>query len=78
MELIIFYIGEGKSAKINVKEGDNYYSLATNFANEHKLGQEALSKVFNLISATASQLPILGKGMIASALKHKKNPRSFI
>ena len=47
-----FDLGEGNSAKINVSEGDNFYRLAHSFAGSHGLGEEAITKVYNLLEHT--------------------------
>ena len=44
-----FDLGEGKQAKLNVKDDDNFYSLAHQFAVEHELSEEAITKVYDLL-----------------------------
>eukprot|EP00347_Sterkiella_histriomuscorum_P015959 403355036 len=47
-----FEIGEGKTAKINVREGDNFKILAQQFVQEHNMGVDAVQKVQYLIEQT--------------------------
>ena len=47
-----FDLGDNKQAKVNVREGDNFYSLAHSFAAEHNLSEEAITKVYNLLEHT--------------------------
>jgi len=51
-----FDFGNGRSAKIHVKEGDNLYRLAHNFAVTYKLGNQMINKVWNLLQHTAKVL----------------------
>jgi hypothetical protein len=41
-----FELGEGKSAKLGVREGDDFLEIAKNFVNEHNLEAETVEKVF--------------------------------
>ena len=47
-----FDLGNGKQAKINVREGDNFYRLAHSFASTHNLGEDTVNKVYNLLEQT--------------------------
>jgi hypothetical protein len=47
-----FELGEGKSAKLGVREGDDFLQIAKDFVNEHSLDAETIDKVFQLIDQT--------------------------
>ncbi|TNV85388.1 hypothetical protein FGO68_gene11856 [Halteria grandinella] len=47
-----FELGEGKSAKLTVKQGDDFMQLARQFVLEHSLEYEAVEKVYGLIEQT--------------------------
>jgi hypothetical protein len=48
-----FELGESKpSAKLGVREGDNFMQLAEDFVNFHGLDSEAVTKVHQLIEQT--------------------------
>ena len=47
-----FELGDGRNAKLYVREGDNFYRLAHNFVITYKLGEEAINKVWNLLEQT--------------------------
>lgn len=46
---INFEVSEGKIVAIDVNQGDDIYSLAFRFVNEHKLGIQNTSKVYNML-----------------------------
>lgn len=47
-----FELGEGKSAKLTVREGEEFHELARQFVDEHQLEEDAMEKVLELIEQT--------------------------